>query len=52
SPDIKFINTCLELDITPKFVRKTVKNNDGSKEQKTVEKKILKMEKNKHFEII
>ncbi|KAJ9601385.1 hypothetical protein L9F63_000459, partial [Diploptera punctata] len=40
------------LQLVPMFIRKTVKDNNNSKQQKNLENKLLKLEKNKHYEVI
>ena len=46
--DIRLINLCLKNKVTPQFVRKTVKFDGNSYQQKAAEKKVLGLERNKH----
>ena len=48
--DIRFINLCLKNQVTPQFVRKTVKFDGNSYQQKAAEKKVLQIERNKHYQ--
>ncbi|KAJ9582726.1 hypothetical protein L9F63_022928, partial [Diploptera punctata] len=42
----------IQVNKSTLILRKTVKHNNNSKQQKILENKLLKLEKNKHFEMI
>ena len=50
--DIKFIDECQKSNITPNFVKKYVKFDHNSKFQKALERKVLQIEKNKHYKTL
>ena len=46
--DIRFINLCLKNKVMPQFVRKTVKSDGNSYQEKAAEKEMLELEWSKH----
>ena len=48
--DIRFINLCLKNQKMPQFVRKSVKFDGNSYQQKAAKKKVLQIERNKHYQ--
>ena len=47
--DIKFINECQKTNITTNFVKKYIKFEHSSTFQRALERKVLRIEINKHY---